>query len=70
MTDPETRQMVEVLANTLPDDMIDRPETEIAEYLCQMCALANYQVSAMNRHLFSIIGLAKANAGRMPERVF
>jgi hypothetical protein len=50
--------------------MIDRPETEVAEYLCQMCALANYQVSAMNRHLFSIIGLAKANAGRMPERVF
>jgi hypothetical protein len=70
MTDPETRQMIEVLGDTLPDHMLDAPESEIAEYLCQMCALANYSVVTMNAHLFSIIARAKAKADRMPERVF
>jgi hypothetical protein len=69
MTDPETRQMIEVLAGTLPDDILDATEGEIAQYLCKMCDIANYQVSAMNAHLFTIIATAKTR-DRNVEGVF
>ena len=70
MTDVETRQMIEVLGDTLPDDILDQPENEIAEYLCAVCSFAGYSVVKMNANLFSIIARARTRADRMPERVF
>ena len=70
MTDVETRQMIEVLGDTLPDDMLDQPESKVAEYLCAICHFAGYSVVTMNSHLFSIIARARSKADRLPQRVF
>jgi len=59
MTDTETRQMIEILGDTLPDYMLDASEREVAEFLCHMCDLAGYSVSAMNKHMDAIIAHAR-----------
>jgi hypothetical protein len=59
MTDAKTRQMIEILGDTLPDDMLDASEREVAEFLCHMCDLAGYSVSAMNKHMDAILAHAK-----------
>jgi hypothetical protein len=59
MTDAETRQMIEILGDTLPDDMLDASEREVAEFLCHMCDLAGYSVSAMNKNMDAILAHAK-----------
>jgi hypothetical protein len=59
MTEAETRQMIEVLGDTLPPDVANDTEQAVADHLRQICAWMDYRLSEMNKHLPAIIERAK-----------